>query len=121
MVLGQQKLLRMNTQKELYSSQRKTASKMIEGVTVGELATLNAYIKSLEKQIEEIDAQIEATNGKINTQMQVVLRLKTEQASLEKLRDKQLDFYNKDAQKTEEKEIDEFVIGRINESMKTIS
>jgi len=94
---------------EILDCQQDIARKMNEGITVGELTALQGYLKSLEKQLEELAKQIEITKNRIAQQTKVVLALKTEQAALDKLREKQLVFYNKSVEKEQEKLIDEFV------------
>ena len=80
-----------------------------EGASPQHIANHNYYIECLKGQIEENEVKIKLFQERIDNQLNVILELNKEIESLEKLKEKQFEDYNKGEQKRQEQFIEEFV------------
>ena len=67
------------------------------------------YLRSSERQIEDAYAHLAKLRAQAEKKRAEVVEAKKETSSIEKLREKKLESYNKAVQKSEENLIDEFV------------
>ena len=82
----------------------------MEGLTVLEAMKYEQYLRSSERQLEEAYDRLEELREQEEAKRSEVVDAKKETSSIEKLREKKLDSYNKAVQKSEENLIDEFVM-----------
>lgn len=80
-----------------------------EGLTVLDAVRYEQYLRSSERQIEEAYKHLRELEQQAEKKRNEVVEAKKETSSIEKLREKKLEGYNKAAQKSEEAMIDEFV------------
>lgn len=81
----------------------------VEGITVLDAMKYEQYLRSSERQLEEAYAHLEELRKQEEAKRGEVVEAKKETSSIEKLREKKLEGYNKALQKIEENLIDEFV------------
>lgn len=80
-----------------------------EGLTVLDAVRYEQYLRSSERQIEEAYKHLRELEQQAEKKRNEVVEAKKETSSIEKLREKKLEGYNKAVQKSEEAMIDEFV------------
>ena len=80
-----------------------------EGINVVEAMKYEQYLRAAERQIEEAYVKLYSLREEEEKKRAEVVEAKKETSSIEKLREKKLDAYNKMVQKSEEALIDEFV------------
>lgn len=80
-----------------------------EGITVVDAMKYDQYLRAMERQLEEAYQRLEELKKQAEKKRQEVVEAKKETSSIEKLREKKLDSYNKAVQKSEEAMIDELV------------
>lgn len=85
-------------------SQRK-----LEGMTILDATIYQSGLRHMEDVIQQETERLEVLRKEEEAKRQEVVEAKKETASLDKLKDKKLDLYNKSVQKAEENLIDEFV------------
>lgn len=85
-------------------SQRK-----LEGMTILDATIYQSGLRHMEDVIQQETERLETLRKEEEAKRQEVVEAKKETASLDKLKDKKLDLYNKSVQKAEENLIDEFV------------
>lgn len=85
-------------------SQRK-----LEGMTILDATIYQSGLRHMEDVIQQETERLEMLRKEEEAKRQEVVEAKKETASLDKLKDKKLDLYNKSVQKAEENLIDEFV------------
>ena len=85
-------------------SQRK-----LEGIAILDAMKYEQYLRAAERAIEEAEAVLEDLRRQEEAKRAEVVEAKKETSSIEKLREKKLDGYNKAVQKSEEAMIDELV------------
>ena len=85
-------------------SQRK-----IEGMTILDATIYQSGLRHMETVIQQETERLETLRKEEEAKRQEVLEAKKETSSLDKLKEKKLDLYNKSVQKAEEILIDEFV------------
>lgn len=85
-------------------SQRK-----IEGMTILDATIYQSGLRHMETVIQQETERLEALRKEEEAKRQEVVEAKKETSSLDKLKEKKLDLYNKSVQKAEEILIDEFV------------
>lgn len=85
-------------------SQRK-----IEGMTILDATIYQSGLRHMETVIQQETERLETLLKEEEAKRQEVVEAKKETSSLDKLKEKKLDLYNKSAQKAEEILIDEFV------------
>lgn len=81
----------------------------LEGITIVDAMKYDQYLRAMERQLEEAYRRLEALQKQAEEKRQEVVEAKKETSSIEKLREKKLDGYNKAVQKSEEAMIDELV------------
>lgn len=84
--------------------QRKT-----EGITITDAMVYQNGLRVLERDIQRETDRLEELKKKEEAKRQEVVDAKIDTSSIEKLKEKKLDLYNKEAAKSEEVLIDEFV------------
>ena len=80
-----------------------------EGLTILDAIKYEQYLRSSERQIEEAYEHLRQLQKQAEKKRAEVVEAKKETSSIEKLREKTLEGYNKAIQKSEEALIDEFV------------
>lgn len=85
-------------------SQRKA-----EGITITDAMVYQNGLRVLERDIQRETDKLEALRKKEEKKRQEVVDAKIDTSSIEKLKEKKLDLYNKEVAKSEELLIDEFV------------
>ena len=86
------------------------ARRKLEGITIVDAMKYDQYLRAMERQLEEAYRHLEALRKQAEEKRLEVVEAKKETSSIEKLREKKLDGYNKAVQKSEENLIDEFVM-----------
>ena len=81
----------------------------LEGITIVDAMKYDQYLRAMERQLEEAYRRLEVLQRQAEEKRQEVVEAKKETSSIEKLREKKLDGYNKAVQKSEEAMIDELV------------
>ncbi len=82
----------------------------MEGLSILDAMKYEQYLRSSERELEEAYAHLEELREQEEAKRSEVVEAKKETSSIEKLREKKLDSYNKAVQKSEENLIDEFVM-----------
>lgn len=80
-----------------------------EGITVLEAMKYEQYLRSSERQLEEAYERLRSLHQQEEKKRNEVVEAKKETSSIEKLREKKLEAYNKAVLKSEEAVIEEFV------------
>ena len=83
-----------------------------EGLTIMEATFYQNGLRVLERDIQRETDRLEELRRQEEKKRQEVLEAKIDTSSLEKLKDKKLDLYQKAVQKDEENLIDEFISSR---------
>ena len=81
----------------------------LEGITIVDAMKYDQYLRAMERQLEEAYSRLAALRKQAEEKRLEVVEAKKETSSIEKLREKKLDGYNKMVQKSEEAMIDELV------------
>ena len=81
----------------------------LEGIAILDAMKYEQYLRATERAIEEAEAVLEDLRRQEEAKRAEVVEAKKETSSIEKLREKKLDSYNKAVQKSEELIIEEFV------------
>ena len=81
----------------------------LEGISILEAMKYEQYLRAAERAIEEAEAALADLRRQEEAKRAEVVEAKKETSSIEKLREKKLDSYNKILQKREEAMIDELV------------
>ena len=84
----------------------------LEGITILDAMKYEQYLRSSERQLEEAYQHMAKLQKQEEAKRDEVVEAKKETSSIEKLREKKLEGYNKAVQKSEEAMIDEFVMTR---------
>ena len=84
----------------------------LEGISILEAMKYEQYLRSSERQLEEAYQHLAELQKQEEAKRDEVVEAKKETSSIEKLREKKLEGYNKAVQKSEEAMIDEFVMTR---------
>jgi len=80
-----------------------------EGISILDAMKYEQYLRAREREIEEAYAVLRDLQKQEEAKRNQVVEAKKETSSIEKLREKKLEVYNKAVQKSEEALIDEFV------------
>lgn len=80
-----------------------------EGVSILDALKYEQYLRAREREIEEAYARLHELQEQEEVKRAEVIEAKKDTSSIEKLREKKLDIYNKAVAKSEEALIDEFV------------
>lgn len=83
--------------------------KNMNGITIIEATSYMAYLKSLEIKIKQAEEELEQIKMLEEEKRKEVVEAKIETTSIDKLKDKKVEQYRKDVQKSEELFIEEFV------------
>ena len=81
-----------------------------EGISILDAMKYEQYLRSSERELEEAYSHLAKLQKQEEEKRSEVVDAKKETSSIEKLREKKLDGYNKAVQKSEENLIDEFVM-----------
>ena len=81
----------------------------IEGMAILDAMRYEQYLRAMERQIQQAVLRLEELRRQEEAKRLEVVAAKQDTSSIEKLKDKKLDSYNKAVQKSEEAIIDEFV------------
>ena len=84
----------------------------LEGISILYAIKYEQYLRSSERQLEEAYQHLAKLQKQEEAKRDEVVEAKKETSSIEKLREKKLEGYNKAVQKSEEAMIDEFVMTR---------
>ena len=84
----------------------------LEGISILDAMKYEQYLRSSERQLEEAYQHLAELQKQEEAKRDEVVEAKKETSSIEKLREKKLEGYNKAVQKSEEAMIDEFVMTR---------
>ena len=84
----------------------------LEGISILDAMKYEQYLRSSERQLEEAYQHMAKLQKQEEAKRDEVVEAKKETSSIEKLREKKLEGYNKAVQKSEEAMIDEFVMTR---------
>lgn len=82
----------------------------LEGINILDAMKYEQYLRAMERQIKEAYEHLAELQKREEAKRNQVVEAKKETSSIEKLKEKKLDAYNKAAQKAEEAAIDEFVM-----------
>ncbi len=81
----------------------------MDGITVREIHTYENYLESLGLQIRQKKEYLEQLRKKEEAKRNEVVEAKKETSSIDKLKEKKLEAYNKEVQKEDEQFIEEYV------------
>ena len=84
----------------------------LEGISILDAMKYEQYLRSSERKLEETYQHLAKLQKQEEAKRDEVVEAKKETSSIEKLREKKLEGYNKAVQKSEEAMIDEFVMTR---------
>ncbi len=93
----------------LKSSGEEFSLKAAKGMSVNDITMFKNFHSALMRQIKDADKRIAELDKQIANQMGVVVEANKEVSSLEKLKDKQLEEYRFNVNKSEEQFIEEYV------------
>lgn len=83
--------------------------KKMAGIVIIEAMEYSGYLYKLEVEIQQAKRHLEELKRKEEEKRSEVVEVKIETSTLEKLKEKKLEIYNKEVQKSEELYIEEFV------------
>ena len=92
-----------------YELNQEFTQRKMEGISILDAMQYEQYLRALEREIQEAVLELEKLRQEEEAKRAQVVAAKQDTSSLEKLREKKLDLYNKAVQKSEEAMIDEFV------------
>ena len=92
-----------------YELNQEFTQRKMEGISILDAMQYEQYLRAMERQIQEAVLELEKLRQEEEAKRAQVVAAKQDTSSLEKLREKKLDLYNKAVQKSEEAMIDEFV------------
>jgi len=101
-----------NHEKQLTDSNEDYIKQALKGLNVTQVQVFKGYHKSLSDKIAELEEAIKRAEYKVAQQVKVVVEATKEVKTLEKLEEKQLEEYNSNLAKAEEKFIDEFILNQ---------
>ena len=85
------------------------ARRKMEGITIVDAMKYDQYLRARERELEAAYHRLEKLQKRAEEKRLEVVEARKETSSIEKLREKKLDGYNKAVQKSEEAMIDELV------------
>ncbi len=91
------------------STNRKMVEEMQKGITASDISIYKMYFDSLNQKIQKLIEDKRQLMDVISEKKAGIVQINSEISGLEKLKDKQLEMYLKDRQKTEELAIEEFI------------
>ena len=92
-----------------YELDQEFTQRKMEGISILNEMQYEQYLRAMEREIQEAVLEREKLRQEEEAKRAQVVAAKQDTSSLEKLREKKLDLYNKAVQKSEEAMIDEFV------------
>ena len=92
-----------------YELNQEFNQRKMEGISILDAMQYEQYLRAMEREIQEAVLELEKLRQEEEAKRAQVVAAKQDTSSLEKLREKKLDLYNKAVQKSEEAMIDEFV------------
>ncbi len=92
-----------------YELNQEFTQRKMEGISILDAMQYEQYLRAMEREIQEAVLELEKLRQEEEAKRAQVVAAKQDTSSLEKLREKKLDLYNKAVQKSEEAMIDEFV------------
>ncbi len=92
-----------------YELDQEFTQRKMEGISILDAMQYEQYLRAMEREIQEAVLELEKLRQEEEAKRAQVVAAKQDTSSLEKLREKKLDLYNKAVQKSEEAMIDEFV------------
>ena len=92
-----------------YALNQEFTQRKMEGIAILDAMQYEQYLRAAERAIEEAEAVLEDLRRQEEAKRAQVVAAKQDTSSLEKLKEKKLELYNKAVQKSEEAMIDEFV------------
>lgn len=92
-----------------YELDQEFTQRKMEGISILDAMQYEQYLRAMEREIQEAVLELEKLRQEEEAKRAQVVAAKQDTSSLEKLREKKLDLYNKAVQKSEENLIDEFV------------
>lgn len=95
-----------------YELNQEFTQRKMEGISILDAMQYEQYLRAMEREIQEAVLELEKLRQEEEAKRAQVVAAKQDTSSLEKLREKKLDLYNKAVQKSEEAMIDEFVMTR---------
>lgn len=107
--LNQQEAILEDLKNQYYNYVREFNEKKISGITVIEARAFEMYIKQIDDQIKFQNQKIAQIRKLEEKKRQEVVESRKESAAIEKLKERKVEQYNKDAKKKEEQFIEEFV------------
>ena len=107
--LNQQEAILEDLKNQYYNYVREFNEKKITGMTVIEARAFEMYIKQIDDQIKFQNQKIAQIRKLEEKKRQEVVESRKEAAAIEKLKEKKIEQYNKEARKKEEQFIEEFV------------
>ena len=81
----------------------------LEGIAIVDAMRYEQYLRAMERQIQQAAYRLEELQRQAEAKREEVVEAKKDTSSIEKLKEKKLDSYNKAVEKSEEAMIDEFV------------
>ena len=92
-----------------YELDQEFTQRKMEGISILDAMQYEQYLRAMEREIQEAVLELEKLRQEEEAKRAQVVAAKQDASSLEQLREKKLDLYNKAVQKSEEAMIDEFV------------
>ncbi len=84
----------------------------LRGISVVEMRSYRFQIENIHQQIKDLEVQLERMEERVELQLRIVVNASQEVAGLDKLKEKQLEEYNRLTAKEESETIEEFVSTR---------
>ena len=94
---------------EYHTLDSEFSRRKLEGITILDAMRYEQYLRASEREIQQATQKLEELRRQEEKKRAEVVAAKQDTSSLEKLREKKLDIYNKAVQKSEEAMIEEFV------------
>ncbi len=92
-----------------YALNQEFTQRKMEGIAILDAMQYEQYLRAMEREIQEAVLELERLRQEEEAKRAQVVAAKQDTSSLEKLKEKKLELYNKAVQKSEEAMIDEFV------------
>lgn len=78
------------------------------GMTVFEFASLRTHVRALQKDLDQADANLSEANSHTHERRNQLIEARRGERVLERLKEKRLELYSREALAEEQKELDEF-------------
>lgn len=113
---GQQNVIEQKIaflEQEFQRISREMAREQLQGIPVFRLVAYDGQRTNIRRQLEQLHVDLTEAEKAVNQQIDVVVEASQEVSKLDKLREKQLEEYNKAVAAAEELVIEEFVSARM--------